>query len=101
MSEAFMDRMRVLRSLLELDRPIDIVLGDLAAVAWDSEEELVILRPAHVIEILNRFRSGRVGAQDVERWANANEGRDDIGFEDDSRALLKEAIFCLANPDLQ
>jgi hypothetical protein len=101
MSESSVDRRRILRSLLELDRPLDAVLGDLAGVAWDSEEELVILQPGHVIDMLNRFKSGRYGTEDVERWANAIEGRDDIGLKDESRALLKEAIFDLANPDLQ
>jgi hypothetical protein len=86
---------------LELDRPLDTVLVELAGVAWDSEEELVTLQPAHVIEVLSRFQSARLSAEDVERWANAIEGRDDIGCEDESRALLKETMFDLANPDLQ
>ncbi len=101
MSEPTMVRRRILQSLVEMDRSLDSVLGELAGVAWDSEEELVTLQPAHVIEILIRFQSARLGAEDVERWANAIEGRDDIGFADESRALLKETIFDLANPDLQ
>lgn len=96
-----MDRHQILRSLLELDRPLDTVLEELAGVAWDGEEELVALQTAHVVEVLNRFKSGRFGAEDVEKWANAIEGRDDIGFEEEVAALLKQAHFDLANPVLQ
>ena len=101
MSEPFMDRRRILYSLVALDRPLDTVLVELAEVPWDSGEDHVTLQPDHVIEMLSRFQSGRLGAEDVEKWANAIEGRDDIGFADESGALLKATIFDLANPELQ
>jgi hypothetical protein len=40
----------------------------------------------------------RVVRRDLERWANAIEGRDDIGLDTDAADALKEAIFELANP---
>ena len=54
-----------------------------------------------MIEILRRFKSGGLDAEDVENWANAIEGRDDIGFGDDNYGILKEVIFSLANPGLK
>jgi len=50
---------------------------------------------------LRRFKSGGLSAQQAESWANVIEGREDIGVESDNRELLNEAIFDLANPDLQ
>lgn len=100
MSAPTLDRQQILRSLLKLDRPLEVVLRDLASVTWDSEEELVTLRPADPVQILSRFKSGGLDAEDVENWANAIEGRDDIGILDDDQGTLKEAIFHLANPDL-
>jgi hypothetical protein len=70
-------------------------------LAWDSERELVTIRPAHVLKVLSRFRSGALSAEQVEKWANAIEGREDIDLEAQNRELLREAIFALANPDLQ
>ena len=95
------ERRRILRSLLEMDRPLDEILRELAGFPWDSEEELETLRPPQVIGILRRYASGTLGAGEVEKWANAVEGRDDIGFEANHRALLQEVIFTLANPALQ
>lgn len=101
MSAPSLNRQQILGSLLKLDRPLVVVLRDLAGVAWDSEEELVTLRPAHLIEILSRFKSGGLDAEDVENWANAIEGRDDIEFGDDDHGTLKEVLFNLANPELE
>ena len=101
MSGSTADRQRILRSLLEADQPLERVLRDLAEVPWDGDEELVTLRPAQVIETLNRFRTHRLDANEVETWANAIEGREDIGLDEGSQELLKEAIFELANPELQ
>lgn len=101
MNQVISDRAQILRSALELDRPLENVLSELAQLPWDSELAPVTLEPAHVIGILHRFKSGSLNAQDVETWANAIEGREDIAFHPESRAALKEAIFELANPDLQ
>lgn len=57
------------------------------------------LRTEHVIAILRRSKSGALDAGAVERWANAIEGRDDVGLDPDSP--LGTAIFDLANPVLQ
>ncbi len=37
---------------------------------------------------------------DIENWANAIEGREDIGYERGRRNLIKDVIFDLANPEL-
>jgi len=84
-----------------LDQPLEIVLHGLASVAWDSEVELMILRPTHVVEALKRFKSGALDADAIERWASAIEGRDDIGLDHGNSVLLKAVIFDLANPTLQ
>lgn len=59
------------------------------------------LTPDHVIRMLERFLSGELTSGDLERWANAIEGRDDIGLDTDAADALKDVIFELANPTLQ
>lgn len=101
MSGPRIDRHLLLCSLLGMTRPIDGLLHDIADIGWDSEHELVILRRDHVIDILSRFKLGALDAEAVERWANAIEGREDVGLDPGSRELLEAAIFDLANPVLQ
>ena len=95
------DRRRALRSLLALEQPLDGFITGLAAFGWDCDEELVTLRKAHVVLALQRFQQGEVVAGDLERWADAVEGRDDIGLDDTAVSILKDVIFALANPSLQ
>jgi hypothetical protein len=51
--------------------------------------------------MLERFLSGDLTSGDLERWANAIEGREDIGLDADAADALKEVIFELANPLIQ
>jgi hypothetical protein len=55
------------------------------------------LTPEHIIAVLQRFMAGEFNARDVEHWADAIEGRDDIAMSD----LLKDVLFDIANPVLQ
>lgn len=81
------------------DRPRDLA-ERLRAFGWDSDEELVVLTRADAIGVLRRFQAGGFSAEDVEQWADAIEGRDDIGFEPHAQSLLGELLFELANPAL-
>jgi hypothetical protein len=47
-----------------------------------------------------RMPEGSISAADVEDWANAVEGREDVGREAGYESLLNDAIFELANPML-
>jgi hypothetical protein len=43
---------------------------------------------------------GELTTADAEQWANAVEGRDDIGFEQGYEELLRTFVFEVANPVL-
>jgi hypothetical protein len=94
-----MKRIDALQALVRFDKPLGEVFETLSQYPWDGEE-LVVLSCAHVASVLNRFMNGTISAADVENWADAIEGRDDIGFDAESRDLLKDAIWELANPIL-
>ena len=68
--------------------------------AWDSEIELVTLSRASAAALLERYLQGELAEADLEEWANAVEGRDDIGFESEYKGLLGEFVFETANPEL-
>jgi hypothetical protein len=74
-------RQQLLLELLAQDRPTATILKELADFPWDSERALVKLKRGHVIKVMEGFIAGRLSPADVECWANAVEGREDIGFE--------------------
>jgi hypothetical protein len=96
------NRAAILGELICLDRPVDQIVPELAAFGWDSDVELVRLDKQHIRKVLERFIKGEAGfsARDVQAWAEAIEGRDDIGFEGGAEGLLKRIIFDLANPEI-
>lgn len=65
---------------------------------WDSPTELVILTPDHIRHVVARYLTGELNEQQLEDWANAIEGREDIGFLPSSEVVLQDAVFQLANP---
>jgi len=70
-------------------------MSALATYPWDSDEELVQLRQEDVANVLHQYRGGAMSALEVEAWANAIEGRDDVGTTDKFAA---ELLHELANP---
>lgn len=73
---------------------------ELALLPWDCPGPVVTLRVDHIVQVLRRFLDGEFGADTIERWANALEGREDIGLDAPWAVALKQVIFELANPDL-
>ena len=94
------NRKALLQMLIMLSQPVESTLKELARFGWDSAEELAVLEFRHIDRILRRYVDGELNASVVEGWANAIEGRDDIGYSEKDSASLKQFIFELANPEL-
>jgi hypothetical protein len=82
------------RKLVEYALPIEPVLSELSAYPWDCDSPLFVITPAHVASILDRYLAGDLTAEQVERWGNLVEGRDDLDLAED----VSEVIHDLANP---
>lgn len=90
-------RLQLLEELLAIRRPVQHIATELSKYAWDSVS-LIELTPEHVIQALQRYLKDDLRAEDIEIWANAIEGRDDIRFQTSSAESLRSAIHVLANP---
>lgn len=101
MSSRVVERRRLLRSLLELERPVERIVRELSALPWECDHDLLVVRPHHLIEVLGRLTRGSLTAEQVESWADAIEGREDVGFEEATGQVVKAALFDLANPQMQ
>lgn len=91
-------RQQLLKQLIAADKNIDEVISELKRLPWDATKELVLLTRHSVINILTRYSKGSLDAQTLEIWADAIEGRDDIGYEASHKAVIQEIIYQLANP---
>ena len=92
------ERKKALEALLGFEQPVEQLNTALAAFPWDSDTELAFFSVGHAANLLKRFVTGNTTASEVENWANAVEGRDDIGFESANEQLLREFVHELANP---
>ena len=93
-------RAALLRDLVRGSRPIADLSKELAAFEWDSEEELVTVDRSDVSDLLQDYIAGHRSGSDVRAWAEAIEGRDDIGLAATYEEALRDTIFELANPEL-
>lgn len=94
------ERRAALRGLLRGEVPVHEARQRLRQFPWDSEVELESLTRQDVVRMLDRYLRGSVTGAEVEQWADAIEGRDDVGYEADVAERLRQAIFELANPDI-
>jgi hypothetical protein len=92
------ERIQALRDLIEFREPIAVTINRLRRFPWDSDTELATLTRNDLIRILDAYLAGKLSDADVEEWAEALEGRDDIGYESQQGDVLREIIFELANP---
>src|SRR5256885_11135923 len=90
-----MDRRTAVLDLVELRRPVADAVNAVRTFPWDAEEELATLGPGQLGHVLDLFLAGNLSAQELEDWANAVEGRDDIAFE--PREVV-DFLSELANP---
>lgn len=95
-----MDRRFILASLIRFDRPIAELEALIGGLDWD-DGPAVPLRRKDIADVIRRFVAGQTDAESVARWANLIESHEDIAFEPRHEPAVADAIFDLANPDLQ
>ena len=95
------DRTGLVTKLIECPELWSETARRLRSFDWDSDDELVGLRPGHLVNVLHGYLSGVLRASDVEGWANAVEGREDIGRASQKISEINEALHWMANPVLE
>ncbi|MEA5534804.1 hypothetical protein [Crocosphaera sp. XPORK-15E] len=95
-----MTRLELLNALINFNQPLSKILPSLNTFKWDFEQELIILKRQHIIQILNRYLADELSVNDIENWANGIESREDIGYEENDEDFLINIIYELANPYL-
>jgi hypothetical protein len=97
---AWAERRRALGSLVALVGSVDELRRAVAAFPWDCDHDLVTLTRRDVVNVLNRYLAAQLTAKDVNEWADALEGREDVGLEQGYEDILHRALFELATPEI-
>jgi len=71
-----------------------------AGLDWDGPPVATLTRK-DIAAIVRRHMAGLLAATEVAQWANLVECREDIEFEQRHEAAIADALFDLANPDIQ
>jgi hypothetical protein len=93
-------RIEALTDLIEFRRPVAEAIQQLGQFPWDCATELVELGMADVIAALESHLRGELDEHDLESWAEALAGRDDVGMRAGQAGVLTEALFELSSPEL-
>ena len=100
MSGDMHERAEALRDLVELRVPVEDAVAALAPFGWDSDTELVTFTRADALRLVSNYLDRTLSAQEAQRWAEALEGRDDLGLEPGFADILKQFLFEIATPEL-
>jgi len=95
-----MTRLTLVASLVECQGDITALRARLWRYPFDADVPLLTLQPSHIISVLERFISGVMPASDVESWAEAVEGRDDIAYAEGADATISDALAVLSAPEV-
>lgn len=99
MNEPSDARAEVLRDLIDFRRPVLEAVAALGSFTWDAPRELVAVTKGHLVAGIQRCLDGTISLEELRAWAEALEGRDDVGYEEGGDEL-REAVFELATPAL-
>ena len=91
------NRADILIDLVNLKSNLAELQKELSQYSWDIETPILIINSKDFTNVLQRCIEDKLTFLEVEKWANAIECRDDLGFEDNN---VQEIIFELANPDI-
>lgn len=73
-------------------------VSQLRRFPFDTARDIVTLDSSDVGNALRQYLVGDLAGSEIEFWANAIEGRGDIGFQD---ARVRALLHWLANPVLE
>ena len=100
MTSSEMDRLALVRDLLEMSKPLEKIMAQLAMMDWDYEGDGVDLTKEHLAIALQRYLRGELSDSDIESWANQIEGREDVQLDAGSEQEIENVLYELANPAL-
>lgn len=94
------DRTFLVSELICNPLPDPCILEELASYGHACDRSLAHVTKSHVFSVLKKLTEGSLSASQVTAWAGRLEGREDISFEFGEEGAVREAVFWLANPEI-
>lgn len=94
-------RRQILQELVAFSQPLEFIAKEISQLEWDYDGKPFIIKPIHIVNVLNRFLFGDLTAKEVEDWANMIECREDLEYEKYNPEQLDKIIYELANPSIE
>ena len=80
---------------------MDSLMRDISVFDWDYEGDPVILDKDILKEVLLKFINGNLSLNDLYKWADFLELREDVDYPEGETDIVSETMNDLANPSLQ
>jgi hypothetical protein len=94
-------RQEILMRLLTFAAPIERLEQDIRALSWDyPEEDIVLMTPTMAVAVLDRAINGEMPIEDVFRWADLLEAREDVGLVGGQQGDLREFLYQASNSEI-
>jgi hypothetical protein len=93
-------RKQILHRLIQLDGDLETIQKELKSFAWDANEYIIVVTMNDLKAVLTQYLEGKKTIDELERWADLIECREDIDFEDSQENKIKTIVHHLANPEL-
>lgn len=90
-------RKEILIDLVRNNGKLSVLRQELSQYPWDSEKPLYTINSEDISRVLTRYSQNMLDEEMLEDWANAIEGREDLGFGEEK---IQEIISEIANPVL-
>lgn len=95
------ERQEILMRLLRFAAPIETLERDVRDLSWDyPEEDIVLMSPSMAVAVLSRVIDGEMPADDIFRWADLLEGREDVGLVGGQEGDLREFLYQASNSEI-
>jgi len=91
------NRKNILTDLVYINGNLSELQNELSQYSWDIDEPILIISELHFSDILKRGIENKITFEDIEKWANIIECREDLDFENEK---MQEIIFELASPEI-
>lgn len=93
-------RLTVIEELLARSRPLDALERELSSYPWDFSGKGVEISVKHLQQVLEAYIMGKMTSDEVEKWANLIELREDIEIPEGTEVKIDSVLHELANPTL-
>jgi hypothetical protein len=91
------NRIKLIKKIISYKDVTDKIFADLLSYKWDFEENPALLDANDIARVLKLYLDQKITAQDIEKWANFLECRDDVHAHES----IADILFELANPDIE